>query len=243
MHKTLTQTLLAAICAILVRGTFAAQMGGGGMIAAAHHSMMEGKKQLYDPIYGVRSDGVAYCSLGNINAWSGRYDIEFDLTSTSYQNQPHVFGAHGASHGSHFLWHLNNYNNSGLYDFGNGTSYYGRFYAKNNHVILGNNSLGRVIEINGSTYLGWSHSPETNNNPFLIFRANNNSQSIDPAMAASVSIVVVRALKVWYGDNQVADLIACKLKNNNEIGFWNSITNSFVGNIAGSGSLIEVAAS
>ena len=41
MHKTLSQALLAAFCAILVRGTFAAQMGGGSMIAAAHHSMME----------------------------------------------------------------------------------------------------------------------------------------------------------------------------------------------------------
>lgn len=53
MRKTLTQALLAAFCAILVRGTFAAQMGGGGMIAAAHHSMIASNKEeeMYKEMY------------------------------------------------------------------------------------------------------------------------------------------------------------------------------------------------
>lgn len=94
MRKTLTQALLAAFCAILVRGTFAAQMGGGCMIAAAHHSMLNAAKARglwVWPVSWVDASTLPASVSPNTtwtpdtNAWYGSFIISGYLQKSVYR--------------------------------------------------------------------------------------------------------------------------------------------------------------
>ena len=216
-----------------------------GVIPTRMFPLGVGRGAPYTQIYGIRSDGVSYCALpGNVNASSGRFDLLFDLTTTSYTGQGHVLGSHGSGLGSHFLWHLNQSNSVGIYCFGYvfaGSN--PSFGASGQTIDSCKNSSGNFVKINNVSRGRYDSAATQNTGRFLIFRANKNETSVSPATGTSVSIVVIRSLKVWFGDALVADLLPAKENATGEVCFYNSVDSNFIKNIAGNGSsLIEVTA-
>lgn len=199
---------------------------------------------VFKPVYGIRSDGIAYAALANnINSSSGAFEFEFTALSTE-DTSVHIFGAHGSTAGAHFLLHHESLNKSAVYCFGQYADYNDNLIfalntrtslsvsRRNNlmYVLLNGNSIGRTM---------WSSS--INNNPFLIFRANDNTTVIKPATTISASNIIFHKLKVWFEEKLVADLIPCKKSSNNELCFFNMVDKSFIKNIAGNNSkFIEV---
>lgn len=212
------------------------------MLINLRNALMTGKRLPYTPVYGVRSDGVAYCALpNNINSDSGRVEINFDLTTTTFSNQEHLLGGHGASLGSHFLWHLNRSYDSAIYCFGGLGNVRRGFRLHDNVASIWGNGTSGGGTINDSNIWRSVSAPQTNTSRFLIFRANADSTSISPAASSSVAIVIIKSMRVWFGETQVAELIPCREKTTNEVCFFNAVDGQFVKNIAGGSSqLIEV---
>ena len=214
------------------------------MSIALRHTMAN-ISELYKPIYGIRSDGIAYAALPNpVNASSGAYEVEFTFLSSGIPWSMHVFGAHGASMRNHFLWHSESTQQNGIYcfaqysDSGNGAVY----TADTKHLLVASlRSELKGVYLDGESIGKTMDSPTTNRNPFLIFRANNNSTTIDPATPKSPDYIVIHKLKVWYGENLVADLVPCIETRTKEVCFYNLVDEQFVKNIAGQGSkFVEV---
>lgn len=208
---------------------------------AANHSMMGGGGLPFTPIYGICSDGYSYCALPrSVNSSYGAYEIDMTVDSTSYSNL-HLLGGHGDDVGNHFLFHYE----------GNGAHYCFGFYVdslklepKHRHKYKVERDLsGGRLEIDGVENDGGRIiAPNAyNDSRFLIFRANTNSTSLQPKASESPTGITIHNLKVWYGDEQVANLIPCREKSTGEVCFYNLIDKTFVRNIAGAGSaLLEV---
>lgn len=209
---------------------------------AAKHSMMGGGGLPFTPIYGVRSDGYSYCALdGFINSSYGAYEADFSITGT-YSGDWHAWGSHGTQgSGGFFTLNLQRQSTNGIFAFGvyRGDPYLpvGRY-----HISVGRSPSDVWGTLNGSTE-GFNvfDNPAYNAGRFLVFRASATNSTTRPQANSSPTVLVIHRLKVWYGDEQVADLIPCREKSTGEVCFYNLIDETFVKNIAGAGSaLLEV---
>lgn len=212
---------------------------------AGHHSMIAGGAK-YKPIFGVKSDGVAYCALpGFINSSYGAFEADFTITS-SYSGDWHAWGAHGKTDNKTFF--LLNFQRStssnGAYAFGSVSSA-GRglkFYANSRYTLyVGRSSSSAWGYLNGSSVFDRAFgNPVYNPGKFLVFRASATNSTTNPQARSSPTFLVIHRLKVWYNEDLAADLIPCR-DISHEVCFYNSVDGQFIKNVAGGTSkLIEV---
>lgn len=203
---------------------------------AAKHSMMGGGGLPFTPIYGVRSDGRAYCALPeNINASHGAYEIDMTVDSISYEDL-HLFGAHGIGGGAYFLYHI--YSQGCFYCFGYQNMDRVLEYGKRHIYKVSRDSSGQsqfMIDGETAAYGADTWEQVYNSSRFLVFRANANTAEVQPQASKSPTNIVIHRLNVWYGDRWVADLYPCR-DTEGEVCFYNAVDRTFLRNIAGGSS-------
>lgn len=195
----------------------------------------------YRPVYGIKTDGTAYCVIDHIHS-SSRSRFEIDLTKMSLERgDSHIFGAHGDVDAL-VVFHTVADSTSayGIYcapSFANPGNFGG--WKKGRHFITASNSPAEITFDGASTTqtLPRSGFPRAK---MLVFAANaigRVDEEIEPQGVPDTTCAI-HSLKYWDGDELIADLHPVYDSVDGVYGFLNSVDGQFIGS-CNEGRLLE----